>query len=300
MTLMPRVNPLWQHITETHINPDSTSDLTNFKREEVNYRLTYFDVRTNGVRYLKTLVFNLAAALGEENWARLRRIRNREVGNPYTVTYDGEQVCLDYLRAVLDLDFLTRNFSPDGSRVLEIGAGYGRTCHTMMSNHDIAEYRIIDLPNTLQISRKYLETVLPKAQFTKISFIPIDELDRFRAEIPFDLCINIDSLAEMDMDTVRFYLSFIDRHCGHFYVNNPVGKYMDKSLDGHARGEDAIARAMSPGPLTDVIDINDNRAVRAQAGKFTTAYRPGGNWDCVADAWAAPYTWYWHALYRKR
>lgn len=298
MDLKPQVNELWKYIGENEVNEELIGDLADFKRSQVNYRLTYFDVRTNGVRYLKTLIYNLAGQLSPESWERLRRIEGRELGQPYSVTYDGESVCLDYLRAVRDLEFIEKNLDLDGGRVLEIGAGYGRTCHTLMSNKDIGAYTIIDLPTTMALSRKYLRTVLSEEQFSKITFIPIDEIKTSLGDAEFDLCINIDSLAEMDVETVRYYFALIAERCRHFYTNNPVGKYMDKSLDDHARGEDAIARALDAGLLTDVIDVHDNRAVREQARKFVVAYRPHDSWRCVADEWAVPFTWYWQALFQ--
>ncbi|MFE4373645.1 putative sugar O-methyltransferase [Streptomyces sp. NPDC056835] len=292
------MNELWKYIGENEVNEENIGDLAEFKRSQVNYRLTYFDVRTNGVRYLKTLIYNLAGRLSEENWDRLRRISGRELGRPFAVTYDGESVDLDYLRAVRDLEFIERNVDLDGARVLEIGAGYGRTCHTLMSNKDISGYTVIDLPTTMALSRKYLREVLPDEQFKKVTFISVDEIETSLGDAVFDLCINIDSLAEMDVETVRYYLSLIAGRGRHFYTNNPVGKYMDKSLDDHARGEDAIARALDAGPLTDVIDVHDNRAVREQARGFVAAYRPHDSWHCVADEWAEPFTWYWQALFR--
>ncbi|MEW9520518.1 putative sugar O-methyltransferase [Streptomyces tubercidicus] len=299
MSKQPQVNDLWKYIGENEVNEDLIGDLSDFKTSQVNARLTYFDVETNGVRYLKTLIYNLAGRLGEESWARLRRTTGRELGNPYAVTYDGERVCLDYLRAVEELSFIEKHLDLDGGRVLEIGAGYGRTCHTLMSNKDIAQYTIIDLPTTMALSRKYLGAVLSPEQFERITFIPIDEIEASLGDAEFDLCINIDSLAEMDTATVGYYLSLIAERGRHFYVNNPVGKYADKSLDGHARGEAAIARALDAGLLTDVVDVHDNRAVRGQAGKFVRAYRPAEDWNCVADDWAAPFTWYWQALYQR-
>ncbi|WP_221349859.1 putative sugar O-methyltransferase [Streptomyces beigongshangae] len=298
MGLKPQVNELWRYIGENEVNAEAIGDLAEFKRGQVIYRLTSFDVRTNGVRYLKTLIHNLAGRLGPESWERLRRIEGREFGHPYSVTYDGEPVCLDYLRAVSDLEFMEKNVDLDGRRVLEIGAGYGRTCHTLMSNKDIVSYTIIDIPTTMALSRKYLRTVLSEEQFGRIDFIPIDEIEESLGSARFDLCVNVDSLAEMSAETFGYYLALIAERCRYFYTNNPVGKYMDKSLDDHARGEEAVARALDAGPLVDVIDIDDNRAVREQARKFVVAYRPDDSWCCVADEWAPPFTWYWQALFQ--
>lgn len=292
-------NALWTHIGESQINEETVADLTNFKTSEVNYRIALFDVETNGGRYLKTLIYNLASQVTPDNWARLRKIRNRDVGNPVSVRYNGESVDLDYLRAVAELEFISDSLRLDGVSILEIGAGYGRTCHAVVSNHDVAEYWILDLAKTLELSRSYLRTVLDEDQFEKVRFVAVDDIDQVAGTKNFDLCINIDSLAEMDVETVKAYLALIDGQCQYFYVNNPVGKYMDKSLDGHARGDDAVALALSPGLLTDVVDIHDNYAVEAQTRKFTAAYRPGDRWQCIADTWSKPWSHYWQALYQN-
>lgn len=182
---------------------------------------------------------------------------------------------------------------------MEIGAGYGRTCHTIFANHDIAEYCVIDLPGTLQLSRKYLAEVLSPQQYEKVVFVPVDAVEESLHGKNFDLCVNVDSMAEMDAGTARAYLALIDEVCTHFYVNNPIGKFLDKSLDDHARGQEAVRLALSTGLLTDVIDIHDNSAVEGQAQKYVTAYRPAAGWTCVADDWAQPWSFYWQALYRK-
>jgi putative sugar O-methyltransferase len=275
-------------------------NISNFKSSDINFKLALWDPRRNGVRYLKTLIYNLAAVLGEDNWDRMRNIRNRDVGNPICVRYDGELVCLDYLQAVFELEFISRHVSMAGAHVLEIGAGYGRTCHAFLSNHDIATYTVIDLENSLALASEYLRTVLSAEQFTKISFVSAADAEKDISGGRFDLCINIDSFAEMTPETVTEYLALIDGHCGAFYVNNPVGKYLDKSLDGHWQGNELVESALSTGLLREIIDIHDNQAVREQVGKFTDAYRPGPRWDCVADAAAVPWSYYWQALYRRQ
>jgi putative sugar O-methyltransferase len=291
-------SPLWERNISTVVTKAAVADLSEFKSTDLNFKLALWDPRVNGVRYLKTLVHTLAAALGPANWARLRRIRNRHVGAPISVVYDGECVCLDYLMAVYELEFMAGGADLDGMAVLEIGAGYGRTCHAIVSNHDVASYDIIDLADTLPLSRAYLRKVLDDEQYAKVGFHSVNEVDALFAAREFDLCINIDSFAEMPAETVRAYLDLIATRCRHLYVNNPVGKYLDKSLDGHSQGPELVALAMQTGLLRDVVDIHDNRAVEARSRDFLDAYRPAEDWSCVADGRAVPWTFYWQALYR--
>lgn len=287
----------WQKIIDEQLAPRADAPLSELKASPTNYRLSLLDVRTNGVRYLKTLIYNLARNLSAENIAKLLRIENRDVGNPISVTYKDVLVDLDYLRAVVEEQFLADHLELSSSRILEVGAGYGRTCHTLTSLHDIDHYCIIDLPQTLQISQRYLTAVLTEEQLAKVTFIPIDQIDQVEAMPTFDLCINIDSFAEMLADTVRAYLALIDRKATALYVNNPVGKFDDKALDGHGWGEEAVELAMQTGLLTDVLEVHDQRAVEAQSIKYLDAYLPSSQWSLRADAWGEPWSHYWQALY---
>ncbi|MGH3756322.1 putative sugar O-methyltransferase [Actinophytocola sp.] len=284
---------------KVHVTDEAAAEISSFKAKPINFKIGIWDPEANGVRYLKALVYNLAASLSDESWKRLRRIDNREVGQPITITYDGEPVCMDYLLAVLELEFVAGQIELDGTRVLEIGAGYGRTCHTMLANHDLVEYHIIDLPNSLKLSSGYLRTVLDEERFAKIRFTPIDDVDERYATTDFDLGLNINSFAEMNAETVDNYLTMIDERSRYFYIRDPVGKYLDGSLDGHAEGREIVELALSTGKLRDVIDIHDSQAVESRAPAFVDAYRPGPRWTCLANGWARPWSYYWQALFGK-
>lgn len=289
-------SPQWARINRTSLALDGL-DLATFKSSKVNYKISLWNPEANGLRYLKTLIYNLTADLSPENKERLARIRNRHVGAPIAVTMDGDHVCLDYLQAVHELDFVSRSVKLDGARVLEIGAGYGRSCHAVLSNHDVAEYLIVDLENCLTLSRDYLRAVLTAEQFGKIRFLGIDDVDDLVRGPGVDLCLNIDSFAEMSGETARNYLDAIDAVATHFYTKNPVGKYLNPSPDRHFEDEEAVRLALGSGLLRDIIDVHDSSAVREQAARFVAAYRPGPAWKVVADGWARPWTFYWQALY---
>ncbi len=290
---------LWAHINQNQITKENIEDLTNFKSGKINFKIALWDPQVNGMRYLKTLIYNLSSQLSETNWTRLKRIQNRQVGNPVTIIYNNEPICMDYLQAVFELDFIANNINLDGMSIIEIGAGYGRTCHTIISNHNVTAYYIVDLENCLKVALNYLRAVLTDQQFSKICFVNADNFNQLPAEINFDLCINIDSFAEMNSDTVKYYLALINKLCRYLYVKNPVGKYLDKSLDGHSQGSDIVRLALSTGLLTNIIDIHNNTEVEAQKHKFVSAYKPCDNWKCLDNKWAVPWSYYWQAFYRN-
>ncbi|MFJ9412531.1 putative sugar O-methyltransferase [Streptomyces sp. NPDC101227] len=290
----------WERIQNRWITEDAAVDLTNLKSDPRNFKLSLWDPSTNGVRYLKALAYHLGMALSPEELARIRQTPNRDVGDPITVQCEGETLCMDYLQATFEVGFIEREINLSGAKILEIGAGYGRTCHMVMSNHDVSGYCIVDLKNTLQLSRAYLRQVLDDSRFKLIDFIEVNSLedDSLRSE-HFDLCINIHSMTEMSPETVRAYLDLINETCSAFYVKNPVGKYIDKSLDGYLQGQEAVQMALENGPLRQLLDIHDSQAVQAAVPAFIDGYRPGDAWDCVGDSRAIPWSYLWQVLYKN-
>ena len=294
----PKPSELWERINKTNLRKELIQDLENFKSTDVNFKISLWNPKTNGIRYLKTLLYNLAASLSLEAWERISKIKNRNIGNPITVKYNGEEICLDYLQAVFELEFIEKHIQLDGLSILEIGAGYGRTCHGIMSNHKVKSYTIIDLENCLELCKKHLKIVLEDTNFKKIDFILVGNAELLNNS-NFDLCINIDSFAEMDAKVVGYYLDYINTYSDYLYVKNPVGKYMDKSIDNHSQGSELVELALSTGVLRDVIDIHDNKAVNKQVPMFIKAYQPGEKWECIANSWARPWSYYWQAMYKK-
>lgn len=292
-------NKFWKEINEKQLSLENIeSGFESFKSSPINHKIALFNPEVNGVRYLKTVNFLLADSMSQDEKDLIANTPNRELGQPLSIRFDGLSVCLDYLQAAKEADFVKRSFELRGAKLIEIGAGYGRTCHTLLSNFDIDSYCIVDLPNALNLSSRYLGEVLDTQTFRKIRFVSV--ADFLPEELgDFDLALNIDSFAEMDAEVVEEYLKFIDDHCSAFYVKNPVGKYYDKSLDGHSQGKDVIELALKQGVLTDILDIDDQAAVTAASKKFLTAYAPGTEWHAESEAWAPPFSYIWQALFLK-
>jgi hypothetical protein len=138
--------------------------------------------------------------------------------------------------------------------------------------------------------------VIDFEKYKKIHFISVTDINEFE-NMYFDLCINIDSFAEMDSDAVKFYLRYIDQHCNFFYFKNPVGKYKDPTLS--SQDEKEVELALNTRLLRDIINIHNNLAVKHQSKKSLNVYRPENHWVSLADAWSSPGSYYWQALYRK-
>lgn len=281
------------------------NQFSNFKSSDINYKIALWDPNHNGVRYLKTLLYNLAMNLSVESISKLSKIKNRNTGSPITVKCGQFEICIDYLQSLYELEFIDKtlqqerisniksNFK-DNLSVLEIGAGYGRTCHTLLSNFSIEKYTIIEFKNYLLV-KDYLKSVLDKDQFKKVNFIKFPDMPNEK----FDLCINIDSFGEIDINEVKDFLKFIDKNCNYFYTKNMIGKYFDKKLDNHWRGESEVKQALKTGLMQKIIDIFDEKSIKKNKETFIKKYSPSKNWYCLSDSWAKPWSFYWQALYGK-
>ena len=278
------------------IAPDGKFDVSNFKASPVNYKIALWDPRTNGVRLLKTLIFGLLKRMSDGDLVRINSIRNRSVGRPIEVRDRGIALCLDYAQSYLEVTFIEQACQLSDVEIVEIGGGYGRTCHTMLALHDeIAQYVIVDLPWMIAIAGSYLDRVLTTSQRSKVTFVPLDNFQSL-AERQFDLVINIDGFNEFDEGVVMNYLKYIEGHARWFYTKNPVSKYRDAEFDSRTESVET-KHAINSGILRDIIDVFDGDAIEAKVPEFLAKFCPGPRWRCVRHGEAEPWSFYHEAIY---
>ncbi|MFE0801586.1 putative sugar O-methyltransferase [Streptomyces sp. NPDC058812] len=285
---------------------EATDGLTGFKSDGRNPHLPLRGPGSNEaqVRYLEALLYELATRLGAGEWEKIRNIRRREIGDPLTVRVNGQTVCLDYLQAVLELEFIEKELDLQDTWIMEIGSGYGCICHAMLSNYDIAGYAIIGSRDTLTLTRSYLRAVLSDAQYAKVRFIRVTEAaaalrsSRFEPAV-FDLCVNVQSFTEKSLRPARAHLGLIDRKCTAFFAKSPVGTYAEPAVAAHRRSGAENRAARANGPLRQLADLHGTEAVEAASADFRVAHRPGPAWSCAADGRGVPWSHFWQALYKK-
>jgi putative sugar O-methyltransferase len=91
--------------------------------------------------------------------------------------------------------------------ILEIGAGYGRIAHVLLSLYPAARYTVVDIEPAISISKWYLRTLFPDRD---IAFVTPDEIDGI-ADDSVDLALSISSLQEMTTTQTETYIGLIDR-----------------------------------------------------------------------------------------
>lgn len=289
---------MWQRIAG-EMECELADNVTDEVVHSLNRFLAVWEPETNALRYARLALYATATAMTPRQLDILRMIGEQCLsGSKIEVTVAGTKVNFDYLQAALEVDFMAPILS-EARRVAEIGAGYGRTCHTVVrAIPHLESYTIVDLPGCLRLSQAYLKRVLSPQEFTKLRFVSNEDVETGLSGA--DLVINIDSMAEMDADVARNYLDVIDRQATGFYAKNPVGKYDPAAIGVVNAAAPAVTDALVTGLLRDVVDIFDSDAIAAKADDFIAAYKPSPAWQKIANAPAPPWSHYHQALYRKQ
>lgn len=271
--------PLWDSVKKLY----SDFDINTFRAiGGVNDRLGIWSAFDKSSRYYKALMFEFAMYL--ENLmiqskktdgllTLLQKIPNQNIGSPPTIKLGGGcNVSLDYLLAVEEHLFVS-DILIDIDHVCEIGAGFGRTCHTFMALSDIAQYTIIDLPEVLALSKAYLSRVLSKEDYLKIRFVSSED---YSSVNNVGLVINIDSLQEMPLQVGQVYLDFASKNATSFFSKNAMGKYSPLDIDLEIKNVNEFSSAIKMGLMSDVVPLFDV-AARIEAVKtYHKIFCPNG------------------------
>jgi hypothetical protein len=253
------------------------------------------------MRYFKFLLYTAAARQPEQFFTWYRALGNVDLGQPVSVTLHGCAINIDYFFAVDEAMFLAQ--AADAGRirsVVEIGAGFGRTCHAVVALAplgEIDEYVIVDLPEVLSLSRQALARLMPQ-HYGKVRFVDANQVDEWRG-LRCDLAINIDSFQEMPPATIDAYMDGLVSQCRFFYVKNPIAKYDPVSAGVTVTDPGALQDVFSLGYCRDVIDIFNDVALAGARRSYVDAYRPAGDWRLIADRPLETFPYYHHALYRR-
>ena len=160
-------------------------------------------------RWLYTVAARLLWEVARRHGSRSTlSLEEPTLGSPFPIQWRGRLISQDLANTALEMASIEEALDGRQPRhVVEIGAGYGRTAHAILSNYPDASYTVVDIPPAILISRWYLTRLFPGRD---IAFI--DGSDGGASPRPFDLAISISSLQEMTPDVVNQYLRMLDRH----------------------------------------------------------------------------------------
>lgn len=293
-----RGSKMWDKINAELLSNTHKIDLSDFRSPDhrINYRLASWSPYDASQRYYKNILFNLACNMPKKFFKYYRNIGNTDLGKPVYVTVQGLKINLDYLFSVQEI-ILLENILKTVQTIVEIGGGFGRTCHAIIKNfNNIENYTIVDLEPCLILSERYLKNVLKKGEIKKINFVKADYAD----EITYvDLVINVDSMAEMDPEICRNYLDLVDDRSVYFYSRNPVCKYLPESIGINKTKERDLKDVFKVGLCRDKKDIFNDETLKVSRKEYEKAYFPSENWTLVKSEISLPWQYYQHVLYRK-
>ena len=296
---MTQTSELWKSLSETVFANVDDRFIACFRQPGgANSRLGCWDPVDPTMRYFKFMLYAEAKRQPDLFFSLYRQLGIVDIGSPVSVSVRSCSINLDYLFSVLEFLFLESAIQPASIHsVVEIGAGFGRTCHTLLAlNENIESYTIVDLPNVLELRHRVLTQVVPQ-HLGKVRFVDATDTSAWQG-ISADLAVNIDSFQEMPPVTIDSYMRGIVLNCRACYVKNPVAKYdpacIGVTIDDRTKFKDVF----SLGYCRDVIDIFDDQALGRCRRSYVEAYRPASTWSVVAERPAELFSYYHHALYR--
>lgn len=177
-----------------------------------------------------------------------RLLEEPELGNPIRVHHAGKLISQDLATSVVEVTAFVspwkEQFGDKPFSVLEVGGGYGRLAHAMMSTQQVSQYYIVDIPPALHVSRWYLERLFPDKVI--FDFRPIDNVRKCKSQMKkadiifllphqiehikdraIDLSVAVSSLHEMRLDQANHFLQEMARTTRHFIGSKHYWNYVN-------------------------------------------------------------------------
>lgn len=170
-------------------------------------------------RYFEALHHVYLSALQQRDvWGLLEKLEEPDLGQNDTVVVRGRRVSMDLLQSIDELYRLVEvaGWSRDQRvTICEIGAGYGRLAHVVLSAMPNARYLVFDLPESLLLAQYYLTSLHPRSQallYPESAPASAEETKRRWAEarVAFGLPHQLRSLEPGSVDAVVNIYSFME------------------------------------------------------------------------------------------
>jgi hypothetical protein len=143
----------------------------------------------------------------------LDKLHEDELFGVFTFDVDGRRVSRDLLDSVAEINFLERHLhvsARPGFRVLDIGAGYGRLAHRMVTGlSSVSEYLCTDgVAASTFICEYYLQT---RGASPRAVVVPLDHVRETLGHHPVDLAVNIHSFSECSLAAIAWWMETVSR-----------------------------------------------------------------------------------------
>lgn len=288
---------LWQDLSGT-FSTDEDSDLSTFRQPgSINSRLASWDPMDPTARHFKFNMWNVIDAMPLDFFQIYKGFGRSDFGNPMSIRRDGVNVNIDYALSADEVLFL-KSSGIDFAEIVEIGAGFGRTCHALLCSFPVERYVIVDLPEMLSLSSTYLRKVLTPEMYEKISFVDaLANRDFPNFSQQSDLVINIDSFQEMTRDVIEFYEQQLISKARYFYSKQAIGKYdpAEFGINVEVQREDVFDYGLSTEKFTICDDVSYTSRVKGHIEEYSF----GKSYKVVSDRRCPFFHFYHHIIYRN-
>jgi hypothetical protein len=160
------------------------------------------------------------------------------------ITYEiaGREISRDLLDSILEIDFLDRHLNIVSSpplSVLDIGAGYGRLAHQMLTAiPSLENYLCADaIAESSFVCEYYLKYRGLEGRF---KMVPAPEIDAALDLARADLAINIHSFSECSLAAVKWWMDRLAAHAVKHFMIVPNACGHDGQLLRNNAGEDML------------------------------------------------------------
>jgi putative sugar O-methyltransferase len=192
-----------------------------------------------GWEYLNHIITKNSIKLNEATIKYCKQVD--EHGNPNRFIYpefgDISPTILRYLSVLGDIERIHGDLK--NKKIVEIGAGYGGQSMLINLFHDIDEYVIIDIPEALELIKKFLQT--NNIDTKKYRFLSPKDVEKMEHE-KFDLLISNYAFSECYKNIQDLYIEKIVNKSKNFYmvvnfINQSVYdlESLLKKLDGNIK-----------------------------------------------------------------
>ena len=185
---------------------------STFKRNPIYCKFVEHVTYDEGKAYLEYVQAKYPSLL--DAWEAFSR--NDQVGSPITYTYpklgSASPNTLRYIKISAEVGELFGDLTD--KKILEIGVGYGGQCKTISDSYAFAEYVLLDMPEPLALTARYLAT----QNVSNLRFIASE--DAVAEE--FDIVISNFAFSECNRDVQDAYLEkyILKSKAGYMLLNN--------------------------------------------------------------------------------
>ncbi len=141
-------------------------------------------------------------------------IENDIIGNPKKYFYDNKEISpttLRYIKNTFDLSSICEQEKI--CKIVEVGGGYGGLCKTLSVLCNFNQYISVDLPETIEVQKKYLKNFFEL--YSKIKFISCNQLNDI---FDVDIFISNYCLSELDLNSQLNYYNKVIKNSKIVYI----------------------------------------------------------------------------------